>query len=175
MKRSAFTLLEVIVVIIIVGALASLALPKFANLIEASRTTEAIAMVSSIRVGLERCYLMRDGSYQDCDSWWGDDSSWGNLGIGNPSRAPNSHFRYEVRTGKDYYAILCMRMSNMGDPLPAGPNSCYYIVMGLGVKPLPEWFVQSNDSCSAAYEVLSDGKIYWGGLKSISGLLPKTN
>ena len=58
MNRKGFTLLELIIVIVIVGVLASLALPRLFSVIEGSRATEALSTIASIRSAMERCYLM---------------------------------------------------------------------------------------------------------------------
>ncbi|MFT5387292.1 MAG: type IV pilus assembly protein PilA [Lysobacterales bacterium] len=47
--NNAFTLLEIIVVIIIVGVIASLALPRMGHTIERSKVSEALQILSSIR------------------------------------------------------------------------------------------------------------------------------
>lgn len=54
----AFTLLEIVIVIIIIGVLASLALPKLFGMVESSRSAEALASFATLRREIERCYLM---------------------------------------------------------------------------------------------------------------------
>ncbi len=56
-NRSGFTLLEIIIVIIIVGVLASLALPRFFNTIEYARSTEALNMIGTLKRGADRCAM----------------------------------------------------------------------------------------------------------------------
>ena len=56
-NKSGFTLLEIIIVIIIVGILASIALPKFFKTVEFSRGQEALTNLGTIRQAMERCYL----------------------------------------------------------------------------------------------------------------------
>jgi len=92
----AFTLLELVVVIIIVGLLASLALPRFLDLIEYSRTTEALANIKAVRESMERCYLMNNGSYVECRLT--ESLSFGpvTLDIENPNEASNAHFDYST-------------------------------------------------------------------------------
>ena len=85
-KESGFTLLEIIIVIIIVGVLASLALPKFFKTVEYSRATEALASLNAVRQSMERCYLQRN-SYANC-------GSFGNLDLEDPANSPNNHFTY---------------------------------------------------------------------------------
>ncbi len=50
-----FTLLEIIIVVIIVGVLASLALPKLYSTIELSKSVEALSHMSLVRKDIERC------------------------------------------------------------------------------------------------------------------------
>lgn len=64
-KKSGFTLLEIIIVIIIIGVLASLALPRFFKTVEYSRATEALSHLSSIRQSMQRCFLISN-SFTPC-------------------------------------------------------------------------------------------------------------
>ena len=54
-KKSGFTLLEIIIVIIIVGVLASLALPRLFSTIEYSRSTEALSYLGQLKRGWVTC------------------------------------------------------------------------------------------------------------------------
>ncbi len=109
MKRnSGFTLLEIIIVIIIIGVLASLALPRLFSTVEYSRSAEALSAIATIRSSLERCYLQANGDYTECDE------STGNLDrvldIDDPADSPNAHFDYYVySTEPDNYKIVAVR------------------------------------------------------------------
>jgi prepilin-type N-terminal cleavage/methylation domain-containing protein len=87
-KKSGFTLLEIIIVIIIVGVLASLALPRFFATVEFSRSTEALQNASVVRQSLERCYLGRSGTYVGC--------TLTALDVENPGGSPGAHFTYTI-------------------------------------------------------------------------------
>ncbi len=87
-NKSGFTLLEIIIVIIIVGVLASLALPRFFETVEFSRSTEAMAYIGAIKRGLETCALM-SGS----EDWQGCDSVEKS---GHAATPANAHFTYAV-------------------------------------------------------------------------------
>ena len=57
-KRSAFTLTELLVVVIVLGVLAAVALPKFSRVLETRRTTEAEHVLAAVRTEQEkRCVL----------------------------------------------------------------------------------------------------------------------
>lgn len=95
-KRSGFTLLEVIIVIIIIGVLTSLALPRLFSVIEGSRATEALANIATLRRAVERYYLM-NGTYLPPSGialyYDGSSSQIDFLGMGEYlSDSPNAHF-----------------------------------------------------------------------------------
>jgi prepilin-type N-terminal cleavage/methylation domain-containing protein len=85
-KKSGFTLLEIIIVIIIVGVLASLALPRFFATVEFSKSTEALNAMNVLRQALERCYLASAGNYTPC--------TIANVDVENPANAPGARFTY---------------------------------------------------------------------------------
>ena len=59
-KKKAFTLTELLVVVVIIGVLATVVLPKFAKVIETRKTAEAEEMMSAVRTEQEyRCSLDR--------------------------------------------------------------------------------------------------------------------
>ena len=87
-KNSGFTLLEIIIVIIIVGVLASLALPRFFRTVEYSRSAEALTNIAAIRQSIERCYLPR-ANYANCNNF-------GNLDAENPNGLAGTLFTYTL-------------------------------------------------------------------------------
>ena len=87
-QKSGFTLLEIIIVIIIVGVLASLALPRLFSTVEFSRSGEALASFASLRSSLERCYLMNNSTYAPC--------TLASLDLTDPGNSPNAHFGYGI-------------------------------------------------------------------------------
>ena len=105
-RESGFTLLEVIIVIIIIGVLASLALPRFFSTVEYSRGTEAMNALVSVRQSIERCYMMRS-SFANCNSFT-------TLDVEDPGGIPNAHFTYGISAGANAYTITATRGSRDG-------------------------------------------------------------
>jgi prepilin-type N-terminal cleavage/methylation domain-containing protein len=117
MKTKAFTLLELVIVVIIIGVLATLALAGMFDVIERSRIAEAFAAAQTIRSAMERYALMNNGSYEGIEIGFNGDycnHDWSVLAIGNPSCTPNSHFGYDVYgaqtlSGEPGFTIGCTR------------------------------------------------------------------
>ena len=61
-SRKGFTLVELLVVIIIVGVLASVAIPLMSGYVNRAKKTEAIAALGTIR-SAERAYFAENGKY----------------------------------------------------------------------------------------------------------------
>jgi prepilin-type N-terminal cleavage/methylation domain-containing protein len=122
----AFTLLEILIVVIIISVLASLALPRFGSMIERTRAMEAMNMLGVIRYSMERCYVMgRD--YSKCLNAAFPDLGWGRLGMANPNNAVNTHFTYGYGVGVNTYSVWAIRNSNelsTNDPGGTIPNIC---------------------------------------------------
>ena len=61
-KRTGFTLIELLVVVLIMGILASVAMPQYFKSVEKSRSSEAASVLSGIAASQER-YYMQKGAY----------------------------------------------------------------------------------------------------------------
>lgn len=62
MNRKGFTLIELLVVVLIIGILASVALPQYTKAVEKSRSTEAITLLSNLAKA-EEIYALATNSY----------------------------------------------------------------------------------------------------------------
>lgn len=60
MNKRGFTLIEVLTVVVILGVLASLALPKYARAVERSRATEAMASIKAINDSIYAYYAEKE-------------------------------------------------------------------------------------------------------------------
>jgi len=112
-NKKGFTLLEIMIVVIIVGVLAALALPRLFGTIEYSRSTEAFAALSAVRSAMERCYL-EPQSFTGCTDF--DD-----LDIPDPGDSPGAHFTYSIEDQTaSVYTIEARRATTDGGVL----NDC---------------------------------------------------
>ncbi|MFA6093521.1 MAG: prepilin-type N-terminal cleavage/methylation domain-containing protein [Elusimicrobiota bacterium] len=66
-NQQGFTLIELLVVVLIIGILASIAIPQYFKVVERARVSEAQAFISQVKQAQER-YLTRNGVYINANS-----------------------------------------------------------------------------------------------------------
>jgi prepilin-type N-terminal cleavage/methylation domain-containing protein len=108
LHKNAFTLIELLIVLIIIGVLATLAVPQFTGYVEKSRAAEALNMLAALRTG-EDAYKLANGSYT---------TDFTKLGISNVKTndpdavAAGQHWWYSIMLDTaTRYAILAYRSS----------------------------------------------------------------
>ena len=120
-----FTLAELLIVIVILGILGGIALPRFFPQAEKGRVAEAIAMLSAIRQG-EEAYKLENGVYLAVASG-AVATEWNKLGLDNPNDTTTAcakcrNFTYSVvldgATGFDATAQRCTSGAWCKNPSP---------------------------------------------------------
>jgi len=98
--KKGFTLLELIIVIIVVGILASLGFGQYTQTIEKGRAAEARSILGTLRT-LQAAYQLENGAYT---------ATIANLGIANvPTACATTHyFSYACTTAGTCTATRCM-------------------------------------------------------------------
>jgi prepilin-type N-terminal cleavage/methylation domain-containing protein len=125
-NKSGFTLLEIIIVIIIVGVLASLALPRLFNTIEFSRSTEALNVIGGLKRAADRCALANDA--QIGAPTWNACISWDDLATQDPGAVPGAVFTYGVAFAAPDWSVLATRVGGAA----AGDTITYTYDTGAG-------------------------------------------
>jgi type II secretory pathway pseudopilin PulG len=135
-------------VIIIVGVLASLALPRLFRAVEFARSAEAFAVISSARRAAEACALQSGGSYNGC-------ITWADLGMEDQGNIPNSHFRYCMAcSGSQLWRIVACRNTRDG----GDPNSViFFEVSNSSLGMLPDNIMKCGQG---AFSSISDPDCY---------------
>ncbi len=105
-NEKGFTLVELMIVVVIIGILASIAIPKFTNLIGKTKATEAKQQLGSI-VTLEKTYYFTTDAYVDFAA--GDDCN--EIGYAQPD---GGRFTYSFATDTAT-ALELVDVNNDGD------------------------------------------------------------
>lgn len=146
MLRDSFTILELLVVIVIIGVLASLAIPQYKDMVEKSRGSEAHAIFKKTRDGystrrsLGECMVGACGWNPNVGTAPADpasDASWHAIFMDNPNSDPLGLFNYDVwepgfsqtncPVNADRYVIVATRK---GKPFVGGCPT-YWLYMDL--------------------------------------------
>lgn len=122
MNRKGFTLTELLMVVVILGILGGIALPKFFPQKEKAYIAEAIGMLSAIRQSLE-AYRTEYGAYCAAGGGTGTvchaSTPWTTLGMDDPNTVSNRAWDYKVNSltasvANDSYSIVATRIATGG-------------------------------------------------------------
>lgn len=70
-NKKGFTLIEILVVVLIIGILAAIALPQYRKVVEESKVSEALVNIKAIEHSM-RMYLINNGSLPSGNVWFKD-------------------------------------------------------------------------------------------------------
>ena len=125
LRKQGFTLLELIIVVIIIGVLASLALIGFGQIIQYSYAVEALSYMGYLRKEMYYCYTSQNGDYTGCYAFL--DIIYQRLSVIAlddedgvlPPVAAKVNFLYKINViDKDNFKIIARRTTrNGGDGL----------------------------------------------------------
>lgn len=114
-SQSGFTLIELLVVVLIIGILASIAIPQYFKVVERARLSEAQAFISTTKQAQER-FLARQGNYVK------DNGDLSKLDIQFAGSSPTYGMKYfsvkvgagsatGCQTGDPFYNVALTRLS----------------------------------------------------------------
>ena len=108
--KQGFTLLELLVVVLIIGILASIALPQYENSVEKSKASEALIILKSLREQQALCYLQKGDTIECGQGPWGESDNlftYSNVIEGEPD--PDCNYDVCGPTTKDFSYYLDMQ------------------------------------------------------------------
>ena len=145
-NKKGFTLIELLVVVLIIGILASIALPQYFKAVEKSKSAEALSLFGSIAGAQQRYFLVKDAFTEDFDDL---DLDFTNSDGSSPTesslttknfviylkgtssgtghvKAVRGSGRYQYRLCKNYDtgAVVCASDTNICASLGIGTGTC---------------------------------------------------
>ena len=102
-KRAGFTLIEMLVVVLIIGILAAVAVPQYRLSVEKARAAEALSMVKTLWQA-QQVYYWANGSYHDNINELDVSIAGHDAMLDNVPRKETQYFSYGVKKTYDYVA-----------------------------------------------------------------------
>ncbi len=99
-------MLEIVVVVIIVGVLASAAMPQLFRNIEFARAVEAMVTLGTVRRSIEACGMQFNNDFSACNTF--DTISMLDPSY-NPTTNSSAHFAYTITTTPSTFQVVATR------------------------------------------------------------------
>lgn len=126
LKNKAFTLIEIMVVVAIIGVLASILAPQVADLIQSSKITKTCAELKTIKNAL-KTYSADTGSYPPSVQDWG--RAWGaDVGLFQRSNVHSTH----LSAWNGPYLEEWPQKTAWGPIVGCGAQGVYYVHIPIG-------------------------------------------
>ena len=163
MKRSAFTMVELIFVIVIIGVLASIGIPKLSGVSDGAKKTAEIATISAVSTALESAH--GEWSINEGNFTWGNNRKSGELNTTNGypkilSDDDKNPFKYLLKGDhKDFEKQACAdgRISIFTGPASHPSNGVKLPTTDATGKP------DKNDYWVYVHSIASDANCTIGG------------
>jgi prepilin-type N-terminal cleavage/methylation domain-containing protein len=120
-----FTLTEIVVTVLVLGVLASMALPKYLAFVDRGRSAEAFNVLLNAHAGYKRRVVEEEDV-----TWPTLHNNWAALGMDNPNTPANRYFDYAFSNAGGIH-IDATRRNNSSRTL------LIYLANGTIVKTLP--------------------------------------
>lgn len=122
--KSGYTILEIMIVLVIIGVLAGVALPKLFNRVEFARSAEAMASLGEIKGAIEACAMSANNNFSGCIDYAAIDMADPSY---NASTNATAYFSYAFITAPNSFQIVATRntMDNgsAGDTITLARNA----------------------------------------------------
>ena len=104
--KKGFTLIELLIVIVIIGILASVAVPNYTRMVERAKAEQAVTYLKVIRTG-EKIYYASNTSYTAC-------ANVGEIKSMLGAEVTDEHYRFSVASGSStsFLATATSKMDN---------------------------------------------------------------
>lgn len=126
MSKKGFTLIEIMVVVIIVGILASLAVGNYSKLVEKGRSAEAKKVMSLLR-HQEMAYYLEQNTFTTCLTYLGFVGS-----TSLASAAPAYYFYYGAVVNATNFNVTAIRCTGANGKQPSCPVSYMIKITDMG-------------------------------------------
>lgn len=116
LQKKGFTLIELLIVLIIIGVLATLAIPQYTGYVEKARAAEALSMIGALKTA-EAAYKLESGVYTTDITQL--QTSIGNVPTANADATGKGQYWYYAANSGGFltttgYGILATRSSKAG-------------------------------------------------------------
>ena len=114
-NKKAFTLLELLVVVLIIGILAAIALPQYRRVVEKSRASETLTLMNAINKAVDVYYLTHDAypkyfSDLDIEIPWPESEPWYVTSVMTDFISNGIYSIGLEGNNRNYYSILAVRL-----------------------------------------------------------------